>query len=129
MSNTTIKFSILVIIMTNKASIYFAYSDVNKHFSDRHLRPQITKDKIYKYYMKMYEVDIPETLNLKDSKAVDEYLEKLLKEFKSQGNPLLKEEYQKIIRENKLHTSMMLGDIIGLDGTFYYLVLEKWYKL
>ena len=107
--------------MTNKASIYFAYSDINKQFSDRHLRPQITKDEIYKYYMKMCEVSIPDIVDIKNDKAVDEYLDKLFKEFRSQNNPLLKEEHQMIIRENKLHTSMGVGDIIGLEGSFYYL--------
>lgn len=85
-----------------------------------YVNPTVTMDDFDKYYMKIYETIIPSNINTEDEKSVDEYLESLYNIFNSEKNPLSSPFYQRIIKNNKLHTSMSMGDVIKVGTNYYY---------
>ena len=85
-----------------------------------YVNPTVTMDDFNKYYMKIYETNIPNTINIENEKSLNQYLESLYNIFNSDKNPLSAPFYQKIIKNNKLHTSMSMSDVIKIGTNYYY---------
>lgn len=67
---------------------------------------------------------------LNNEDETDCLLENLFVRFNSTDvNPLQSEEAQKMIKQNKTHTSMSLGDIIKLNDKYYMLGMLGFQKL
>lgn len=66
-----------------------------------------------KSYMKVYEYTDDTQTNYKD------ILELIFEKFNNTDNPLKSLDNQKIIRSNKLHTSMSVDDIVKIDNDYY----------
>jgi hypothetical protein len=79
----------------------------------------VTKEEFKNYYMKIYEMDIPPNINIENEKSMHTYCETINHLFNCDENPLCKPELQKQIYENKLHTSMSVGDIIKINDHYF----------
>ncbi|AAV51045.1 hypothetical protein [Acanthamoeba castellanii mimivirus] len=66
-----------------------------------------------KSYTKVYEYTDDTQTNYKD------ILELIFEKFNNTDNPLKSLDNQKIIRNNKLHTSMSVDDIVKIDNNYY----------
>lgn len=110
--------------MTNKMEIYYycLHKNTPQDFIANlffNQSQKITKDEFTKYYVKVFETNVPLSQNLNDEKSKNRYLQSLFEIFNSEENPLAFEKYQKIIRENNSHTSMSVGDMIKLNDILY----------
>lgn len=101
--------------MTKVAIYYISLKNLsNKSFLDMYLNPQsvITSREFNEHYTKVYDMELPNSIDLNDEHSVNSYLESLFEKFNSDENPLA-------INDNKIHTTMSVCDIIQLDKKFY----------
>ena len=84
------------------------------------LSANVTKSDIQKYYKSVYQTQLSKySCELVDDNDVNCYLQSLFELFNSDNNPLSTKEHQQYIKENELHTSMSVGDVISVNERFY----------
>lgn len=68
---------------------------------------------------------------LENAKETDNKIlaNKIFFKFNSDNNPLSSDEYQRFIIENRLHTSMSVGDIIEINKNKYVVLEIGFYKI
>ncbi|QKF94520.1 hypothetical protein QKU48_gp1062 [Fadolivirus algeromassiliense] len=106
-----------------KAEILYPSHNKNipqKFIVSLYLNPNITMNDINKYYMKIYELDIPNNINIDNEESLHKYLEELFSLFNSEQNPLSTTDLQEKIKINKLHTSMSMGDVVKIMNNYYF---------
>lgn len=110
--------------MLTKVGIWYLktgnFNDVNYVYMFS-LGKGVKKENLNTTHVKIYEI-----LTQMD---LDNYLEHCFSRFNSDNNPLLEEPYQKFIKENKLHTSLSVGDVIQLEDKFYVCKGFGWEEL
>lgn len=92
----------------NVRILYYRRSAALEDFSI--MLGEVDIDKIPETHMEVY-ID-----NLEIPEEPRKILENLFSLFNSENNPLLNDKEQKIIEDNRLHTSMSTGDIIKLGN-------------
>lgn len=75
--------------------------------------PKVSITDIDIHYFKIYE------FNKNENVTIDSYLDELFALFNNDENPLSEKYYQEIIINNKLHTSMSMGDVIKINNEYY----------
>lgn len=105
--------------MKSKIEIYYlCYENTPSSFViKQYIKVNVSNDEFKKYYIKVFENECDD--NLKENKIIFKHLESLFSLFNFEKNPLINDDSQKFIINNKLHTSMSIGDIIKINEQYY----------